>query len=304
MAPSGEWDSGGSDVGDGPTASASVGGDDPEGRSDASPDSGSWTDDGEPDGPDETCDSDGHGDDTCDSGGVIEPYCDPYAQDCPDGEKCNPFGAATGQHDFDGARCVPLDPMPVDFGEECTVQDYRGSGRDNCRSRAVCSFVDEISLTGICVELCSTTAGSSFECENRSEICWASDDGYYEVCLPPCDPLAQDCPPQEHCYQFSPRGFICWEQDRMALDPGVDSGYGAPCFALNYCDPGLQCVGAEFVPNCASSYCCTEWCDTTAPQECPDAAAGQVCIQAGNFDGSPPFPGLENVGVCGVTEFP
>ena len=44
--------------------------------------------------------------------------CDPWLQDCPEGQKCNLYSTA-GDQTLDGARCVPLDDSPAQIAELC-----------------------------------------------------------------------------------------------------------------------------------------------------------------------------------------
>ena len=115
------------------------------------------------------------------------------------------------------------------------------------------------------------------------------------ICLPGCDPLAQDCEGSNLCIpSTSDDGFVC------VLDAsGGMSPYGTPCMYANACNPGLMCIVSEAVPepDCASaSYCCSPICDTDATNSCP--GTGQEC-ESLYEEGMAP-PGYENIGVCAV----
>lgn len=223
--------------------------------------------------------------------------CDVWVQDCPDGTKCTAYEEPP--HDdwtWDRNGCFPVDPSPRGRGEPCVVQDNPASGLDNCELGAICLFVDDRTLEGMCVEFC-VGPSSSASCNHPWDVCYYFGDGVIPLCLPMCDPLAQDCGDGNGCYEDGGGGFICFEQDSAAM--GEPSDYGAPCGSLNFCDPGLQCAAAANIVECTFSYCCTAWCDFTLPNDCPDADAGQECVPY--YDSSSP-PGLETVGICAIPE--
>ena len=56
----------------------------------------------------------------CDSSDTAGDTCDLWEQDCPEGEKCNPW-ANDGGASWNALRCVPIDPNPDGVGEPCTV---------------------------------------------------------------------------------------------------------------------------------------------------------------------------------------
>ncbi|MFY0541158.1 hypothetical protein [Nannocystis pusilla] len=84
--------------------------------------------------------------------------CDPFLQDCPEGQKCSPQksdGLA-----FDATACVPVAREPDQPGEPCTVEGAPGSGLDSCVVGSTCWEVDEQTLAGTCVPLCGGTPDS------------------------------------------------------------------------------------------------------------------------------------------------
>ena len=106
-----------------------------------------------------------------------------------------------------------------------------------------------------------------------------------------CDPLSQDCPEGEACYD-EPNGFFC-SPDASGPDQG---GFADACEFLNACDPGLFCASAESVPGCAGSVgCCSEYCDHTDPEAACEGQ-GQECTPF--FEEGSVLPGYEDVGVC------
>ena len=227
-------------------------------------------------------------------GGVAN-ECDPWAQDCPRGEKCMPWANMRGST-WNATRCSPIDPMPGQPGDPCTVEGSDVSGIDDCALGAMCWDVDTETLTGVCVPLCMGSANAPV-CEDPGNACILGNGGVLNVCLPLCDPLLQPCPMGQACYPIS-AGFVC------GPDQSDDMGaYGDPCAFVNVCDPGLFCASADLVPSCASGACCTPYCDVTDPDAsaaCPGAAEGQAC-NAWFDDGEAP-PGLEHVGACAIPQ--
>jgi hypothetical protein len=94
------------------------------------------------------------------------------------------------------------------------------------------------------------------------------------ACLLPCDPLNPTCAENEGCYPYSASSFGC------TPDGSGDFGaYVDPCIWQTDCDPGSLCVVAMHVPGCTSDMCCTDYCDPTLMNTCPDAGLGQVCTE-------------------------
>jgi len=106
---------------------------------------------------------------------------------------------------------------------------------------------------------------------------------------PACHPLFADCLKGEGCYP-SGDGFHC------AVDAsGAGGMFGDPCAAHPECQVFFFCAQPGGVPNCLGNVgCCTTFCDTTAPPDCP--GAGQECIPWYEDDAAP--PGLDDVGAC------
>lgn len=222
------------------------------------------------------------------------PECDVLAQDCPEGEKCMPWDSDGGSG-WDAVRCVPLVPDPGEPGEPCTVEGSPGSGVDSCDLGAFCWDVDDETLTGTCVAMCTGTAEAPV-CETEGTVCAIINGGILALCLPACDPLAQDCPTGEGCYPIQ----SVWA---CVFDGSEGSGYGAPCEYINACAPGLVCLQAEAVPPgepCeGGSGCCSEICDVADPagdMQCSGAPGGQICEPW--YDPGKAPAGLEDVGVC------
>ena len=185
--------------------------------------------------------------------------CNVWTQDCPPGEKCT-WWANDGGNSWTAMRCVPIDPDAVGPGESCMVVNSAVSGIDSCEIGSMCWDVDPETSIGRCVALCLGSENDP-QCPHTDSTCSLSGSGL-GLCLPDCDPLAQDCDPGAGCYGTN---------DAVVCMPDVsgDSGaLGDPCEYVNVCDPGLACVSANGVPGCTGSGCCTPWCDIDAP-DCP-----------------------------------
>ncbi|HET6585883.1 MAG TPA: ribulose phosphate epimerase [Nannocystaceae bacterium] len=224
--------------------------------------------------------------------------CDPWAQDCPEGEKCMPYEAdPVDALVWDALGCFPLVANAKQPGDSCTVTGNGVSGIDDCELGAMCMGVDDETLVGVCVAMCEGTAASP-RCADTSTTCIIANDGVILVCLPQCDPLVQDCAEGEGCYESGTGGFFCFAQDETAAG---DAAYGESCMTLNFCNPGLMCAPASTVPGCTSEYCCTEFCDAAlGPEQCAGAAGGQTCTPYFAVDATP--PGFDDVGVCAVPQ--
>ena len=216
--------------------------------------------------------------------------CDPWMQDCPVGEKCNAWASSGGS--WDATACFPIDPAPVGVGETCTVQVSGTSGIDNCELGAMCWDVDDATLEGTCVALCTGTPDAPVCAAGNN--CVIANDGVLILCLPGCDPLLQDCDPGQACYPIG-EGFNCAPDASGAA--GLD---GDPCEYINVCDPGLMCVSGDAVEECFGlgfAGCCTRFCDLTVPGDpCPDVT--EECVPFFEEGFAP--PGLEDVGVCTI----
>jgi len=227
--------------------------------------------------------------------GEVGGTCDVYTQDCPDGEKCMPWAADGGQS-WNGTTCSPIVATPGQVGDPCTVEGSAVSGLDDCDEGAMCYNVSVEDNMGTCFELC----GGSPDAPTCDEgLCAIYNDGNLPLCLLDCDPLLQDCGPEQLCLASpNANGFVC------ILDslPFSDGGYGAPCEYVNTCDPGFFCAVAEVVAGCLNAGgCCAEFCDLSVPDpssQCTGQGNGEEC-QPWYGVGEPP-PGYEDVGFCGI----
>jgi len=211
--------------------------------------------------------------------------CDPFAQDCPDGQKCAPWTDGPGS--WRATKCVPVgDKLP---GEACTAEGGGQSGLDDCVEGAFCWEVGQGNV-GTCVGLC----GGSFD--NRTcpadQGCLAFNPDALFLCALQCDPLMQDCPGDDLCL-FASEDFLC------VLDISSDTGAANdPCEYLNGCDAGLVCALTETVSEACDENafsCCTPFC-AVPDGACPNP--DQVCMPW--FEMGEADPGDEDIGVCAI----
>ncbi|MCA9708728.1 MAG: hypothetical protein KDK70_22960 [Myxococcales bacterium] len=223
-------------------------------------------------------------------GGDVFP-CDPFQQDCPEGEKCVPW-ANDGGSTWNDTRCAPVVPDPVPPGEPCTVEGSGTSGIDDCAAGAMCWDVDPDTNAGTCVALCMGSEAAPV-CDEAGTTCVMANDGVLTLCLPTCDPIEQQCPQDQACMPVGD-AFVC------IFDAGNQGGYGDSCEAIAACVPGLVCVAPQDVPGCMSASCCTELCSLSDPAgdaQCTGAPQGQQCVPW--FESDPP-PEYVDLGVCRV----
>jgi hypothetical protein len=206
--------------------------------------------------------------------------CDPFAQDCPEGEKCVPYASTGGT--WDANKCVPItgDDLP---GEACT---YGGvvEATDSCDGSSHCWEVQEVDgqMVGTCRAFCQGTVDAPVCPEGTS--CLISNQGTINLCILTCDPVASDCP----------EGLTCsWVNEGFNCIPVTDGGSqpGDPC-EMAECGPSLVCLDGAVLPECAATACCAQWCSLANPV-C--TWMGTECVSF--FEGEPP-DGYEDVGVC------
>jgi len=117
--------------------------------------------------------------------------------------------------------------------------------------------------------------------------------GLPNLCIPPCDALAQECGELWVCVSSPlPGNFEC-QHDAS----GSQGAYGSACESINGCDPGLACLDPAAVPEAdceGDAGCCSPYCDLMAANSCP--GQGQICDHI--WEPGDEAPGLEHVGVC------
>lgn len=214
--------------------------------------------------------------------------CDPFAQDCPPGQKCAPY--AYDGTNWNATKCVDVtgDGAP---GEPCIAPGGGFSGIDDCGPGSFCWDV-AVDDQGICVAQCA----GSIEAPTCAVgyACTVAADAALALCLPWCDPLTQDCWQGATCLPYE-EGFICFGDESWDAGQAND-----PCAVFNACDPGLVCLAPETASSACDLQafgCCQPYCqlpDGTCPN--PD----QQCLPW--YDPRMPIaPGYEDVGICAVT---
>jgi Mg-chelatase subunit ChlD len=114
---------------------------------------------------------------SADFAGVSE--CDPFIQDCPEGEKCVAYASTGGN--FDANKCVPVtgSGMP---GEACS---YGGvvEATDDCNDIAYCWDVMDMmgALEGTCTQFCGGSPDAP-QCPVGYE-CLIAYDGSVNLCI-------------------------------------------------------------------------------------------------------------------------
>jgi hypothetical protein len=229
----------------------------------------------------------------CDDMMNVMNECDNWAQDCMDGQKCMPY-ANNGTNAWNATKCVDVKPEKNQPGDACTVEGSGVSGIDDCDLGVMCWEVDPETMQGTCVAQCTGSPDAAV-CANGG-TCFVSNEGVLNLCLPLCDPLAQDCSGTSLCIP-NPKNnleFTC------ILDASGDEGQAFDaCEYINVCDKGLMCANPMLGSECdpAAIGCCLPFCPLDeVPSMCP--GAGQECIPWYE-DGTAP-PGFDNVGICGI----
>ncbi|MEM7152036.1 MAG: hypothetical protein AAF799_04300 [Myxococcota bacterium] len=208
---------------------------------------------------------------TTDDGGVpdLPEFCSIIDQDCPRGYKCMPF-ANDGGSTWNATKCVPIVEDPNAPGQPCSVEGNALSGIDDCDGTSMCWNVDEKTNMGACIEFCIGDIDDPV-CPNSCDQCSISGSSSLLLCIPSCDPLAQDCGEGEACYPVQ-QGFVCAPD---ATRPGTM--IGDACEFINVCPEGSACVGADVIPGCEGSGCCTPYCPLVGDDPCPALLPGTSC---------------------------
>jgi hypothetical protein len=206
--------------------------------------------------------------------------CDPWVQDCPEGEKCVAY-SSTGGGSWDSNKCVPANG-DGQIGDPCM---YAGAveSTDDCGVDSWCWNVN-MEGVGTCTPFCDGTPDDPI-CD-PGYGCSIANNGSINICLLECDPLLQDCEGENVCYYDFSGNFVCaFAADMIPT--------GEPCGFINDCAPGNVCLDATALPSCNGASCCGAFCDLNEPM-C--ATQGTDCT-AFFEEGTAP-PGYEAVGVC------
>lgn len=219
--------------------------------------------------------------------GGVAGQCDPTIQDCPPEQKCSAVSDQPGDP-WGINTCVPA-TGDSQVGDPCEIENGKYTGLDNCDVGLICLLTDDEGKGGACVEFCDVNSS----CPKTGAKCVVYNDGSLPICLTDCDPLVQDCPEGQACYNSGGENFVCFKESAM---PG-EGGPGASCTYINQCQQGSFCGAAASVANCgAESGCCTPYCPVS--EGAAPCQEGEECV-AFFAEGSAP-PGLEDVGVCAI----
>ena len=231
--------------------------------------------------------------------------CDPWCQDCPEGEKCLPY-ADDGGFTWNATRCSPIAPDPKAPGEPCSAPEGPFGGIDDCDKGLMCWNVDPDTYNGTCAAQCRGTPDAP-ECDDLASFCVIGDEGVLQVCLSWCSPVTlSNCGPGDTCILAGQNLLMASTKPipyapetvefQCILDDDEVGTQGHLCQYVGGCDPGLACVDATLVPGCdpnAAPGCCTAWCSLSAP-ECPD---GTVCTKL--LEPHPELPPeFDDLGLC------
>lgn len=214
-----------------------------------------------------------------DFGAVSE--CDPFMQDCPEGEKCVPYGSTGGN--WDANKCVPVTGDGA-AGDPCTWGGIV-EATDDCDAASLCWDVMDVDgmLIGVCTEFCQGTADDPICPPGTS--CLIANEGSITACITSCDPLLQDCNQGLGCF-WAGNDFQC-------IFTTQDIAEGEACGFINDCQPGNFCAAADALPACNGSACCAAFCDMGDPV-C--GINGTECVEF--FEPGMAPPGQDMVGVC------
>ncbi len=205
--------------------------------------------------------------------------------DCPEGHKCTVDG------DISMTQCVEIVPEAKGLYEPCTTMGDALSGFDDCGLGMLCWRENERGQ-GICVGLCDAEIDPECACADPKatpSLCQSCAVG---VCLPPCDPLLDECADGDVCV---PNGdaFLC------VVDASEDEGQvNDPCEFVNACDEGLACLVSAMASSACgqdAGGCCTPFCEFPGGA-CPNQ--DQACT-AWYEPGTAP-EGAEHIGVCSI----
>lgn len=212
---------------------------------------------------------------------LIDGICDPWMQDCPEGEKCVPYSSDGGP--WNANKCVPVvgDGQP---GDACSY-DGIAQATDSCGADSHCWDVMDVDgqLQGVCTTFCAGSPDNPI-CAPET-ACLMANEGSINLCVRTCDPLQQDCGAGLGCF-WANNGFQC-------IFTAGEILAGEPCGYINDCAPGNLCASADVLPACNSSACCTPYCDLADP------TCGDPATECSAFfeEGTAP-PGYESIGVC------
>lgn len=221
--------------------------------------------------------------------GGVSGQCDPRGQDCPEGQKCTAVSPEMGEP-WGVNICVEVTGTGL-VGDPCDVEGGKYTGVDNCSVGLICLLTDDDGQDGVCVEFCSVSDTCP---QTPTAKCVVYNDGSLPICLPSCDPIVQDCPEGQGCYNSASDLFVCFKESAM---PG-EGEIGDECQYINQCQKGAFCAAANAVANCepTSAGCCTPFCLVSGGNA--PCQAGEECVPF--FEPGTAPPSYEDVGVCAI----
>jgi hypothetical protein len=230
-------------------------------------------------------------------------YCaENQDSDCPPGQQCMPVGSEwrcyTAGATVDAARTIDTPPAPDMFqlcslypsggcgaGQKCTIDTLQPTAPQFCTQTGTkivgftCSGTGSsdqcatglMCLSGTCRAFCG--AADSATCSGAN-ACVAFSNPVFSVCVPTCNPLAQDCPASgngpQNCYQGTTTG--------ECLTSSTNRPVGSACEFGNECIGGSGCINKV----------CVKYCDYTMfPEQQGTCTPGQTCQEL-----------VSNVGGC------
>lgn len=208
--------------------------------------------------------------------------CDPFMQDCAEGEKCVPYASSGGG--WDGHKCVPV-LGDGGVGEACTYTNPLDA-LDDCDANGYCWGIGEDDM-GTCHAFCMGTPDDPV-CPPGS-TCLISGSGSLGLCFIDCHPLLQDCPNESTACYWSSGSFQC-SLTSEDLPPG------APCGFINDCAAGQLCTTSEVLPMCNGAACCSPFCALGQGDEACAVVPGTSCLPFFEEGAAP--PGLDDLGLC------
>ncbi|MFO0604529.1 MAG: hypothetical protein U0324_15210 [Polyangiales bacterium] len=193
--------------------------------------------------------------------------CDPGAQDCGAGQRCNFVGAGTNNGTALTA-CIPAGTLAE--GAACTRTDGR-LGADSCGAGLSCV---NYGGAGASDRACSRTCRSNADCTGGASCIGVTDAPRGGVCRPRCTPLGTDCA------AGTCRHLNAWPAEMRDTAPAVTAtvcqpvgagAEGAACMSSLECGANLTCARRTG----ADAFACRRICDMANP--CP---AGTTCTGA------------------------
>lgn len=162
-----------------------------------------------------------------------------------------------------------------------------GTGLDDCDAGLMCWGLGP-NNNGVCVPLCNGNTDAPVCPEGR--LCARGIGEYNYMCLPECDPLAQNCIEGAGCYTCD-RGFVCAPDESATAGETYDN-----CAYANACDPGRMCAAPWAAPGCPNPDgtlgCCLPFCELGGTSCDP----GLECVPV--FEPLDQFPEFATFGVC------